>query len=78
MNNRYGRPNKKLSKNARRKIQDYKLSRYACHLIIFNCDHRKKVKGIYNLNKTTVNSGVKNLERFNIYNCSDGCQIKKR
>ena len=33
----------KLAKNARRKIQDYKLSRYACYLIVLNCDPRKKV-----------------------------------
>ncbi len=26
-----------------RKIQDYKLSRYACYLIVLNCDPRKKV-----------------------------------
>ena len=33
----------KLAKNAIRKIQDYKLSRYACYLIVLNCDPRKKV-----------------------------------
>ena len=93
----------KLAKNARRKIQDYKLSRYACYLIVLNCDPRKKVialaktyfaiqtrkqelskkeyneltedekrlyrrnqarKGNLNLNKTAVNSGVKDLARF--------------
>ena len=32
-----------LAKNAVRKIQDYKLSRYACYLIVLNCDPRKKV-----------------------------------
>ena len=26
-----------------RKVQDYKLSRYACYLIVLNCDPRKKV-----------------------------------
>jgi len=33
----------KLAKNAIRKIQDYKLSRYACYLIVLNCDPRKKI-----------------------------------
>ena len=33
----------KLAKNAKRKIQDYRLSRYACYLIVLNCDPRKKV-----------------------------------
>ena len=33
----------KLAKNARREIQDYKLSRYACYLIVQNCDPRKKI-----------------------------------
>lgn len=32
-----------LAKKAVRKIQDYKLSRYACYLIVLNCDPRKKV-----------------------------------
>ena len=32
-----------LAKNAKRKIQDYKLSRYACYLIVLNCDPRKEV-----------------------------------
>ena len=32
-----------LAKNAVRNIQDYKLSRYACYLIVLNCDPRKKV-----------------------------------
>ena len=33
----------KLAKNAIRNIQDYKLTRYACYLIVLNCDPRKKV-----------------------------------
>ena len=33
----------KLAKNAIRKIQEYKLSRYACYLIVLNCDTRKKI-----------------------------------
>ena len=92
-----------LAKNAVRNIQDYKLTRYACYLIVLNCDPRKKVialaktyfaiqtrkqelsekeyneltedekrlyrrnqarKGNFNLNKTAVNSGVKDLARF--------------
>ena len=113
----------KLAKNARRKIQDYKLSRYACYLIVLNCDPRKKVialaktyfaiqtrkqelnekeyseltedekrlyrrnqarKGNYNLNKTAVNSGVKDLARFHnagykgLYNGETADDIFKR
>ncbi len=33
----------KIAKGAQRKILDYKLSRYACYLIVQNCDSRKKV-----------------------------------
>lgn len=93
----------KIGSNTKRKIQDYKLSRYACYLIVLNCDPRKKIialaktyfaiqirkqelsekehneltedekrlyrrnrarKGIFNLNKTAVNSDVKDLARF--------------
>ncbi|MBQ9181435.1 MAG: DNA damage-inducible protein D [Bacilli bacterium] len=113
----------KLAKNARRKIQDYKLSRYACYLIVLNCDPRKKVialaktyfaiqtrkqelskkeyneltedekrlyrrnqarKGNFNLNKTAVNSGVKDLARFHnagykgLYNGETADDIFKR
>ena len=32
-----------LAKGAVRKIHDYKLSRYACYLIVLNCDPRKEV-----------------------------------
>ena len=32
-----------LAKGAQRKVLDYKLSRYACYLIVLNCDSRKKV-----------------------------------
>lgn len=112
-----------LAKNAVRNIQDYKLSRYACYLIVLNCDPRKKVialaktyfaiqtrkqelsekeyneltedekrlyrrnqarKGNYNLNKTAVNSGVKDLARFHnagykgLYNGESADDIFKR
>lgn len=92
-----------IGSNTKRKIQDYKLSRYACYLIVLNCDPRKKIialaksyfaiqirkqelsekeyneltedkkrlyrrnqtrKGNYNLNKTAVNSGVKDLDKI--------------
>ena len=32
-----------IGSNTERKIQDYKLSRYGCYLIVLNCDPRKKV-----------------------------------
>ena len=32
-----------IGSNSKRKIIDYKLSRYACYLIVLNCDSRKKV-----------------------------------
>ena len=32
-----------IGSNTTRKIKDYKLSRYACYLIVQNCDSRKKV-----------------------------------
>ena len=32
-----------IGSNTKRKIQDYKLSRYACYLIVLNCDSRKKI-----------------------------------
>ncbi len=32
-----------IGSDTKRKIQDYKLSRYACYLIVLNCDPRKKV-----------------------------------
>ena len=93
----------KIGSNTKRKIQDYKLSKYACYLIVLNCNLRKKIialaktyfaiqtrkqelsekedneltedekrlyrrnrarKGIFNLNKTAVNSDVKDLARF--------------
>ena len=92
-----------IGSNTKREVQDYKLSRYACYLIVLNCDPKKKViaiaktyfaiqtrkqelsekeyseltedekrlyrrnqarSGNYNLNKTAVKSGVKDLARF--------------
>ena len=112
-----------IGSNTKRKIQDYKLSRYACYLIVLNCDPRKEVialaktyfaiqtrkqeisekkyneltedkkrlyrrnqarKGNYNLNKTAVNSGVKDLARFHnagykgLYNGETADDIFKR
>ena len=106
-----------------RNIVDYKLSRYACYLIVQNADSKKEVvalgqtyfavqtrkqelmekeydnltedekriyrrnqvkKGNYNLNKTAVNSGVKNLARFHnagykgLYNGETANDIAKR
>ena len=31
-----------IGSNTKRKIQDYKLSRYACYLIVLNCDPERK------------------------------------
>ena len=93
----------KLAKGAKRNVIDYKLSRYACYLIVMNGNPQKEIialgqtyfaiqtrkqeltekeyneltedekrlyrrnqarKGNFNLNKTAVNSGVKDLARF--------------
>ena len=113
----------KMPKGASKSVDDYKLSRYACYLIVQNGDSRKEVialgqtyfavqtrkqeltekeyddlsedekrlfrrnqvrKGNYNLNKTAVNSGVKDLARFHnagykgLYNGESADDIFKR
>ena len=113
----------KLAKGATRKVIDYKLSRYACYLIVINGNPNKRIialaqtyfaiqtrkqeliekeyneltedekrlyrrnqarKGNYNLNKTAINSGVKNLARFHnagykgLYNGQTADDIAKR
>ena len=112
-----------IGSNTIRKIEDYKLSRYACYLIVQNCNPRiiiialaqtyfaiqtrkqelsekeyseltedeKRLyrrnqarKGNYNLNKTAVKSGVKDLARFHnagykgLYNGETADDIFKR
>ena len=113
----------KLAKSATRNVADYKLSRYACYLIVMNGNPKKEIialaqtyfaiqtrrqelnekeyneltedekrlyrrnqarKGNYNLNKTAVNSGVKDLARFHnagykgLYNGETADDIFKR
>ncbi len=113
----------KLAKGATRNVIDYKLSRYACYLIVMNGNPKKEIialaqtyfaiqtrkqelseneyneltedekrlyrrnqarKGNYSLNKTAVNSGVKDLARFHnagykgLYNGETADDIFKR
>ena len=112
-----------IGSKTKRKVLDYKLSRYACYLIVMNGNPNKEIislgqtyfaiqtrkqelfekeyneltedekrlyrrnqarKGNFNLNKTAVNSGVKDLARFHnagykgLYNGETADDIFKR
>ena len=66
-----------IGSKTQRKVIDYKLSRYACYLIVMNGNPKKEIialgqtyfaiqtrKGNYNLNQTAIKSGVKDIARF--------------
>ena len=112
-----------IGSRTKRNVIDYKLSRYACYLIVMNGNPKKEIialgqtyftiqtrkqelsekeyneltedekrlyrrnqvrKGNYNLNKTAINSGVKDLARFHnagykgLYNGETADDIFKR
>ncbi len=111
-----------IGSKTRRKISDYKLTRYACYLIVQKCDPRTKAVALgqtyfaiqtrkqeileeyehlsedekrlkirkqtkkenYTLNRTAVNAGVKNLDKFHnagykgLYNGETADDIAKR
>ena len=48
-----------IGSKTKRKVQDYKLSRYACYLIVMNCDPRKEV---VSLAKTYFAIKTRNME----------------
>ena len=113
----------RIGSGAKRKQNDYKLSRYACYLIVQNADARKEIvalgqtyfaiqtrkmeitemeysklsedekrfyqrnltrKGIFSLNQTAKNAGVKNFDKFHnagykgLYNGETANDIAKR
>lgn len=109
----------KIGNGGKRKTEEYKLSRYACYLIVQNADSKKEVvalgqtyfavqtrkqelfedmsedekrlevrrkvrKGNYDLNKTAIRSGVRDLAKFHnagykgLYNGETADDIAKR
>lgn len=80
-----------VGNSARMNVDDYKLTRYACYLIVQNADSRKKVVALgqtiaknKTLYKTAKDSGVKNYGKFTnygyegLYGGENAKQIAKR